>query len=623
MWDGNTYYIDYLSRFHTRLCSVCNGQILHSYYLYNYGIGNIYIVDERENEEIYPGYPQLVGCRISSGTRITCENSGVCSICKYNYTEELKNNHSLMTENNKIKCRVCKKEFGSMRVQETLNSDTPVTTIYIINISLINGATFDSFNQIYYYDYYFSDGSVDIINMNSNKTEISIKVSLKIKENIKTLLEDVFDIHFLVYADGRIVELKTPLLIVKPDIVEPIISNIQLSGNEWTKSKPITIIGTENWTETVNVKIENDIGRVVFEGKSNVTNNNWSISCTPEIEAGEESRTFTVTVTDACENSTTKNFNISKVDGRPPTVTSLDKATDSEWAKEKTFTFTAEDLGIGNVEIGFNDVNDYSPAVKDGNNYLKEYKFVGDAYSKVTASVYFKDGLGNITTQLVTLEKIDNTAPTITNAVLNNNVVHVTANDRHTTLGEGSGVVKYRYITSMQKLEKPQITENNSQEIGKDEMLTIPNINEVKYIYIVAEDLVGNVSESYEIEVPQLVLRSQVNQEGADGKGTILLDWTGYDITNKYFVVYRKQKDEEEWKTIVGIDAKLNNNTYTDLLGNDKEKPNTPEITIEKDLQAGQIKINQQTTDNGTTYTYYVEAYDQSTNELISKSNTN
>jgi len=195
--------------------------------------------------------------------------------------------------------------------------------------------------------------------------------------------------------------------------------------------------------------------------------------------------------------------------------------------------------------------------VKDGTNYSKEYKFVGDAYSPVQASVYFKDGLGNITTQVVTLEKIDNTGPTITNASLNNNVVNITAHDRHSVLGEGSGVVKYRYITSTEKLENSEITVDNSQEIGKDETLAIPNISQVKKIYIVAEDLVGNVSESYEIEVPKITLTNSVNEEGAKGKGEVLLDWTGYDITNKYFVIYRKQEGEEEWTTIVGKEEKL------------------------------------------------------------------
>ena len=242
------------------------------------------------------------------------------------------------------------------------------------------------------------------------------------------------------------------------------------------------------------------------------------------------------------------------------------------------------------MEIGFNDVADYSPAIKDGTNYSKEYKFVGDAYSPVQASVYFKDGLGNITTQVVTLEKIDNTAPSITNASLNNNVVSVTAHDRHSNLGEGSGVVKYRYITSVEKLENPEITENNSQEIDKDTELKIPNISEVKYIYVVAEDLVGNTSESYEIEVPQLVLTSRVSDQD-----TIILDWTGYDKANKYFVIYSKQEGEEEWKTVVGIDEKLNSNTYT--LGNDISKPEVPQIIIERDIEAGQIKVNQTATD--------------------------
>ena len=135
--------------------------------------------------------------------------------------------------------------------------------------------------------------------------------------------------------------------------------------------------------------------------------------------------------------------------------------------------------------------------------------------------------------------------------------------------------------------------------------------------------LFGNISESYEIEVPQLLLRSEVNLEGANGKGSITLDWTGYDITNKYFVIYRKQEGEEEWTTAVGLDAKLNSNTYVDVLGNDIAKPTLPEMTIEKNIGTNQININQQAIDNGTTYIYYIEAYDKNTEELIAKSNIN
>ena len=605
VWNGSKYAQQYPDHIHPKVCSICNGFILHQYYIGSYGNGNLY-------EEDWKGQNK---CHLSDGTILDCEHSGKCVVCGYSY---IKNSHNITVEpeTNKLYCDICNYVFGTCFTTLSKTNNAPTTYTFITKITFTG-------------EKIFNISSPEVRNINSPFSSITSKVTEKSSDGknvtitstatFKSTWKGSYDTWIYVMdipLDGAKSRYSTEKLTVYADGVKPIISNIQLIGNEWRKTKTITIKGTENWTNMVNVKIENDRGRVVYQGGVNVTNNNWSISCTPEIEAGEESRTFTVTVTDACENSTTMDFDISKVDGRPPTVTSSDKVTDSEWAREKTFTFTAEDLGIGGVEIGFNDVNDYSPAIKNGNNYSKEYKFVGDAYSPVQASVYYKDELGNITTQLVTLEKIDNTAPTITNAVLNNNVVNITSHDRHSSLGEGSGVVKYRYITSTEKLENPEITVDNSQEIGKDEMFTISNINEVKYIYIVAEDLVGNVSGSYEIEVPKLVLRSEVNEEG-----TVTLDWTGYDITNKYFVVYCKQEGDEEWKTVVGLDEKLNSNTYT--LGNDIAKPNIPEMNIEKDIETGQIKINQTATDNGTTYIYYIEAYDKNTSTLIAKSNIN
>ena len=132
--------------------------------------------------------------------------------------------------------------------------------------------------------------------------------------------------------------------------------------------------------------------------------------------------------------------------------------------------------------------------MKKNDNYSKEYKFVGDAYSPVQASVYFKDGLGNITTQVVTLEKIDNTAPSITSALLSNNIVNITAHDRHSTLGEGSGVVKYRYIISSTRWTNPSITTSNSIEVtGKATgagSFAISDLGSIEYIeYSHAGDL--------------------------------------------------------------------------------------------------------------------------------------
>ena len=617
VWNGSAYNSHGDQKLHAKKCSVCQDEIYYTYYLNKYGQGTIYQNRGGENKD--PRGPWRDQCIKANGSRIMCQDVAQCAVCKFSYTEGWAKHRPVLGmpgKDGKVACAVCNEEFGTATIKFETDSSTPAINTYTIDYKFTKGVTFlqtkpnptDGITPFTMY-------TQTISNKNADGSEFTLTTKAKLKPAYTTPVED--GIYLALKQNGKQLEYGSGYIKFYPDGVKPVISNIQISNNtEWKKSKSITISGTENWTNTVNIKIENDRGKVVYEGTTNVINKNWSISCIPDIEAGEDNRIFKLTVTDSCENSITQEFDISKVDGKPPTVTSPDKVTNSEWAREKTFTFTAEDLGIGNVEIGFNDVADYSPAIKDGNNYSKEYKFVGDAYSPVKGSVYFKDGLGNITTQVVTLEKIDNTAPSITNASLNNNVINITSHDRHLVLGEGSGVIKYRYITSTEKLEKPELTENNSHEIGKDELLTIPNINEVKYIYIVAEDFVGNVSESYEIEVPQLELRSEVNEEG-----TITLNWEGYDKTNKYFVIYCKQEGEEKWKTVVGLDEKLNSNTYT--LGNDTVKPNTPEVTIEKNIGADQIKVNQTSTDNGTTYTYYIESYDKDTNILIAKSNIN
>ena len=88
--------------------------------------------------------------------------------------------------------------------------------------------------------------------------------------------------------------------------------------------------------------------------------------------------------------------------------------------------------------------------------------------------------------------------------------------------------------------------------VGED--IVISDINTVKYVYVVAEDLVGNVSSVYEAEVPQLLLTSKVNIEAANGKGGVDLDWSTYDATNKIFKAYQKKEGSNEFETISTID---------------------------------------------------------------------
>lgn len=130
----------------------------------------------------------------------------------------------------------------------------------------------------------------------------------------------------------------------------------------------------------------------------------------------------------------------------------------------------------------------------------------------------------------------------------------------------------------------------------------------------------GNISDVYEFEIPQLVLTSSVDLNIADCKGGIVLDWSTYDITDKYFVIYRKE-DSNDWKTIVGLDEKFNNNKFIDILGNDKNVPSIPNVDIIANGENNNIDVTVNAIDSGTKYYYYIEAYDSTSGELVAISN--
>lgn len=114
----------------------------------------------------------------------------------------------------------------------------------------------------------------------------------------------------------------------------------------------------------------------------------------------------------------------------------------------------------------------------------------------------------------------------------------------------------------------------------------------------------------YEVEVPQLVLTSNVNLNAGDKKGGVDLDWSSYDIVDKYFVVYRKEENEPEWETIVGIEERLCANNYTDNTAIDKNNPEILTTNVSGNAENNGIDINVTSKDSGTKYVYYIEAYD-------------
>ncbi len=130
----------------------------------------------------------------------------------------------------------------------------------------------------------------------------------------------------------------------------------------------------------------------------------------------------------------------------------------------------------------------------------------------------------------------------------------------------------------------------------------------------------GNVSNVYELKVPELVITSKVDLSLENRKGGVILDWSTYDIADKYFVIYRKKENETEWEKIVTLNEKLTGNMYTDIFANDRKQPSIPKIDVSGDDENNNIKVDISSGDDGSIYTYYIEAYDNNGN-ILNKSN--
>lgn len=562
-------------------------------------------------------------CQDSEGNRIGCNNLKKCAICGNTATFLTHYVNDQITDKNAIlKCKFCTSESCIIKVNynyiekisdRIFKCYTSITVPENSSFYTINTTSTGPFGNSVSINV---NRKSDINNANTWNYETTI--------TLEEYTEISGNVGFCTVANMNGQEvwiwLYSPLLVI--DTIEPIITNIYNEENslaEWGKNKRIIISGIENYCNTVKIEILDDKEKIICSGETNVIDGSYSISFIPELEAALEGRTFKAMVTDACENSTEQEFTISKIDAIPPEATSSAEIG-GDWAKEKGFTAIASDYGIGNLQIAFNDVSDYQLASKNGTEYTREYKLVGDVYTPRKAMVFYKDELNNISSQEITIDKIDNTAPTIIGSRFDNNKLIIEANDIKEGMGEGSGVAKYRFITSNTRYENPVVSNVDSIEVNVGEEMVIPNIANVKYVYAVAEDNVGNVSEPYEIEVPHLDLRTEVNLSAANGKGTVELDWSKFELEDMYYVVYRRERSETEWTKIVSLEDKLTAKKYTDNLGNDKAKPSVPTINITGNSSSNSIDISLTATDNGTNYIYYVECYDVITNTVISSS---
>ncbi|MCI8291101.1 MAG: hypothetical protein HFJ25_02445 [Clostridia bacterium] len=471
VWSGK-YHSDYNIHRHDKICSVCNTHIANSYW----SNGKLY---KEEKED----------CHLSNGTKLTCQTLGRCVVCNYNYTTRI---HYLIAEDESIKCKFCDTEFGIISKTVTRDENSPGTYKTVTNFKLKNGAKYNSIIGISSADGYLEKNVTTLTKGSVGSTDVTTTTIAKFKPTFKEMTNRSPAIY--VNINGVVCWLPSGSdYEYYPDLVAPTITDITCNNSneiiEWGKSKSITINGTENYCDNVIVEILDEEENILFSGKAVVNNGIYSISCIPELEAGLEGKNFRVIVTDTCENKVEKEFIISKIDAIAPTITS-ELEVSNEWAKSKQITFSATDSGIGNVSIAFNDIEDLALANFDGEKYYRNYEFVGDVYSSKQLSVLYKDELGNTSMQKVSINKIDNTAPTIISGRIHNNKLIMTANDAKEGIGDGSGVAKYRYVTSEEKLYNPEVLINTGIEVTASEEIVVDNISNVKYAYIVAEDLV-------------------------------------------------------------------------------------------------------------------------------------
>ena len=558
-WNGSsyTYYSNYR---HWKVCSTCKAEIAYSYY-YN---GKLY-----EPEQ---GYTL---CKKSDGSIINCSNIGSCNICKTKYVEK---RHDVRTNaDGTITCHLCGKYFGTCSVvrKESMNNEV-VSCQSTVTISLTNGATFYTTGYFRDISGVWQSHSTSIRSINSTKTSVVIDYYATFSPTYKGLFSNYETYYLLI--DG-ISTISSPYgYYQKSDLRKPIINfvnskDINVLENDWILTKEITISGEENQSNFVNIKVIDENDKIAYEGSATVTNKKYSLSFIPKIEANEIEKHYFIEVKDANENIETEDLIVKKVDSKEPSffVNNNENINYNEikntiidtsgWNNSKSLDLYFKDEGIGNIAIGINNYADIVDATYDEtlDAYKRSYTFIGDAYEPVNCVVYAKDGLGNLSTTTLVLDKIDNTKPTIEKLDKTIDVVEVLsanseeeninpiteptttsyakviimANDINERLGlEGSGITQYGIKSS----NSNEIDWYDANEIEIDK-------NGTYYVYV--KDLVGNISS------PMILVVDELEEEVNNKVNVYVTQASTFSVKIPKVMILSGQTKQGEYKVIV------------------------------------------------------------------------
>lgn len=226
---------------------------------------------------------------------------------------------------------------------------------------------------------------------------------------------------------------------------------------------------------------------------------------------------------------------IAYLDSKAPDMQVNVNVDNNTWAKSKLVEVVATDLS-NSISIGISK-NDMMQIEETENRFIRTYQVTGDVYDGKNVTFYASDILGNLQSKQITINKLDNTSPTITKVEKQlatdkkSATITVIANDINTTIGKsGSGVVAYAMTT----------TNTAPTEFQTSNVFTV-NKNGTYYFW--AKDLVGNISQVSTIN------QLQINDIEVEIKGNIIWD----DRNNQYssrkatiLKLYRQLENEEE-----------------------------------------------------------------------------
>ena len=509
-------------------------------------------------------------CKKSDGSLISCTNLGTCTICGAVYSHAWHNRTVDGITGGDVYCQWCSKKIATISNGKT-NYNYSNKILYATNTyrltpveaNMTNTTTSPSFHLGNWRQAGLEMTSHTYTRNSSNGViDVTLKIGMTAYYQTKVLTHS--QVYNMGYNDGSTARILVQFS-MKPDITAPIISSVtssdvfskNLGSVTWSTGKKITIKGTEEYSQSVVITFKDSKGSVLSTGTTNVVNNNYSYTFTPDIEAGTSGANYTIIVADKLGNSTSKTLTFYRVDKKAPIITSSNTSA-TNWTKSKTMTFLATDAGVGNVKFGI-DSTSYENSKLNNNVYSISKTFNNDVYGNKNITIYAKDAFDNTSSQTFTISNIDNTSPTITKVesskALGSTSLTVTANDINTTLNKsGSGVSKY-IITSSSSTPSENDSNWQTSNILK---VTTPGT-----YYIFAKDLVGNISNAYKVDV-KVNYTLSVNPNGGS--------WNNSSSTQEFTITNGDTKTIsnpsrtgytfKNW-TLSGTNAKFENSTFT------------------------------------------------------------